>query len=119
MPASFQRDVGNIFRLDISGKLTAGDFAVLQRSAAAEIERAGNIRLLVVLDGFDGWALGGNWQDLGFYIRYAENIERIAIIGDERWRSEALMFVGADLRRTAVSFFPTNDASRAADWLAR
>ena len=119
MPASFQHDVGNIFRLDISGQLTAADFAVLQRKAAAEIERAGNMRLLVTLTGFDGWAPGGNWQDLGFYIRYADNIERIAIVGEERWRSEALMFVGADLRRTAVSFFPTGEAARATDWLAK
>ena len=119
MPATLQRDVGNIFRLDVTGRLTSADFAVLQRAAGAEIDRAGNIRLLVVLTGFEGWAPGGNWRDLGFYIRYADNIERIAIIGDERWRSEALMFVGADLRKAPVSFFPITDAGKAAAWLAR
>ena len=119
MPATFQRDKGNIVRLEISGRLTAADFALLQRSGAAEIERGGNIRLFVVLTGFEGWAPGGNWRDLGFYIRYADNIERIATVGEERWRSEALMFVGADLRPAPVSFFQTTEADRAADWLAR
>ena len=119
MPATLQRDVGNICRLDITGRLTHADFAVLERAAAAEIERAGNLRLLVILTGFEGWAPGSNWRDLGFYIRYADNIERIAIVGEERWRSEALMFVGADLRRSPVSFFPLPEAGRAAEWLAR
>jgi len=119
MPATFERAAGNIFRMEISGRLTAADFALLQRSAVAEIEQAGMIRLLVMLNGFDGWAPGGNWRDLGFYIRYANNIERIAIVGDERWRSEALMFVGADLRQAPVSYFAANDGDRAASWLAR
>jgi hypothetical protein len=119
MPASFQRDTANIYRIEISGRLTAADFAVLQRSAGTEIERAGKIRLLVVMTGFEGWAPGGNWRDLGFYVRHAGNIERIAIIGDERWRSEALMFVGADLRQAPVSFFGTAEGGRAEQWLAR
>jgi SpoIIAA-like len=119
MPATFERSTGNIFRMDISGRLTAADFALLQRSAVVEIEKAGKIRLLVMLNGFDGWAPGGNWQDLGFYIRHANNIERIAIVGEERWRSESLMFVGADLRQAPVSFFPAAEGERAAAWLAR
>ena len=119
MPATFERETGNIFRMDISGRLTAADFALMQRSAVAEIEHAGKIRLLVRLNGFDGWAPGGNWRDLGFYIRHANNIERIAIVGEERWRSEALMFVGADLRQAPVSFFPASEGERAAAWLAR
>ena len=119
MPAIFQRGTANIYRLDISGRLTAADFAVLQRSAASEIEKAGKIRLLVVLTGFEGWAPGGNWRDLGFYVRHADNIERIAIIGDERWRTEALMFVGADLRQAPVSFFKTTEGEKAEAWLAK
>ena len=119
MPATFQRDTDNIYRIEISGRLTAADFAVLQRSAGVQIEQAGKIRLLVVLTGFEGWAPGGNWRDLGFYVRHADNIERIAIVGDERWRSEALMFVGADLRQAPVSFFQTTEGSRAEAWLAQ
>ena len=107
MPATLQRDTGNTVRIEISGRLTAADFAVLERSAAS------------VLTGFDGWAPGGDWRDLAFFVRHADNIERIAIIGDERWRSEALMFAGADLRRAPVSFFRTDDGASAEAWLAR
>ena len=119
MPATLQRDTGNTVRIDISGRLTAADFAVLERSAASEIEQAGKIRLLVVLTGFDGWAPGGDWRDRAFFVRHADNIERIAIIGDERWRSEALMFAGADLRQAPVSFFRTDDGASAEAWLAK
>jgi len=119
MPATFKRDTANIYRLEISGRLTAAEFAVLERSAASEIEKSGKIRLLVVLTGFEGWGPDGNWRDLGFYVRHADNIERIAIVGDERWRSEALMFSGADLRQAPVSFFQTTEGGRAEAWLAK
>ena len=36
----------------------------------------------------------------------ALKIERIAIVGEERWKSEALMFAAADLRSAPVQFFP-------------
>ena len=44
------------------------------------------MRLLVVLDQFDGWDGLSNWSDLTFFARYGDNIERIAIVGDPRWR---------------------------------
>ena len=52
------------------------------------------------------------------YVRHGDDIERIAIVGDETWRSEALMFVGADLRKADVRYFVTRDESAAVEWLA-
>ena len=46
-------------------------------------------------------------------------IDRIAIVGDERWRSEALMFAGADLRRAPVEYFAgsSSEDGAARAWL--
>ena len=33
-------------------------------------------------------------NDLTFYVKHGEAIERIAIVGDEKWRTESLMFAG-------------------------
>ena len=43
----------------------------------------------------------------------------VVVVGEERWRSEALMFVGADLRQAPVAYFAANEGDRAAAWLAR
>lgn len=111
-------DGGNRYRIQISGRLIERDLDAVQRQAAAEIARTGKIRLLVELARFEGWEAGGNWSNLGFYVHHGDDIERIAIVGDEAWRSEALMFAGADLRRGAVVFFRPAEADRARAWLA-
>jgi hypothetical protein len=107
----------NIYRLEILGQLGAAELAAIQRRAASEIRETGKIRLLVVLSDFAGWD-ASDPHDLGFYIRHGDDIERIAIVGDPKWRDEALMFAGAELRKGPVEFFGTPDAARAADWLA-
>lgn len=118
MPATLRRESGNTYRLSISGVLLRRDLEAAEQSAADAIRRDGRIRLLVVLDGFAGWEPGMSWRDMAFYIRHGDAIERIAIVGDEAWRSEALMFAGADLRKAAVEYFPSSAMTRAAAWLA-
>jgi hypothetical protein len=116
-PASLRHDHGNVYRVDIRGRLTEAELRALQRAAAEEIRRGGRIRLLIVLTDFEGWDNTAG-RDLGFYIRHGSDVERIAIVGDERWRNEALMFAGAGLRKAPVEYFRTRDALEAASWLA-
>lgn len=118
MPATLRRESGNTYRLDIDGVLWRRDLDAVEQAAADAIKRDGRIRLLVVLERFAGWEPGMGWRDMGFYIRHGDDIERIAIVGDETWRSEALMFAGADLRQAAVEYFPLPDMARATTWLA-
>jgi hypothetical protein len=116
--ATLRREFDNVYRMDVTGLLRRGDFATIEQDAAATIREHGAIRLLVVLDGFTGWEPGGSWQDLGFYVHHGDDIERIAIVGDEKWRSEALLFAAADLRRAAVEYFRAADLPRAMAWLS-
>ena len=118
MSVSLRRERDNVYRLEVTGLLRERDFAEVQRIAAAEIRKNGNMRLLVVLDQFDGWEQGVEWRDLNFYVRYGDDIDRIAFVGDARWRSEAVMFVGADLRKAKVAYFRPSDADRAGVWLS-
>lgn len=117
MASSLQHDRGNVYRVDISGRLHEEELKSLQRAAATEIRRGGRIRLLIMLTDFEGWDNTAG-RDLGFYIRHGSDVERIAIVGDERWRSEALMFAGAGLRKAPVAYFKARDAIQAASWLA-
>jgi hypothetical protein len=120
MPIStVQHETANIYRLELSGRLGKGEFDRALQSAAAEIRRIGPIKLLFVLDQFEGWEQNPNWGDLSFYVTYGDSIERIAIVGDERWRNETLMFASADLRRAPVEFFSSQNAlAEAHTWLS-
>ena len=59
-----------------------------------------------------------DWSGLSSYITHGDSIERIAIVGPERWRSETMMFAIADLRKAPVEFFPEDAAAAARAWLA-
>ena len=118
MPMTVQHERDNIYRVDLSGSVGKADFDRCQEQLAGEIGRIGPIKLLFILQDFEGWERDGNWNDLSFYIRYGHSIERIAIVGPERWRAETMMFAAADLRRAPVEFFTEDALSEARRWLS-
>ena len=100
----------------IQGILRRRELDECQRAAAKTIRAAGKADALVLLDGFQGWERKDEWGDVSFLIEHDADIEKIAIVGQERWRDEVLMFAGAGLRQTAVCYFNDSDSARA--WLA-
>ena len=118
MPISMQHERDNIYRLEVSGVLKKSDLDRSQALLVAEMGRIGSTRLLFILKEFKGWEANPNWGDLTFYVNHGKSIERIAIVGDERWRDEALMFASADLRRAPVEFFSEGAAAEARAWLS-
>jgi hypothetical protein len=51
--------------------------------------------LLVILEGFEGWEPGADWNDLDFILSHADKISKIAIVAEPRWETSALAFAGA------------------------
>ncbi len=117
MPLTMTHEGGDVYRLDVRGELARAEFDHWQGVLAREIAGGRHVRLLVVLDGFEGWAPADNWSDLGFYMEHGDSIDRIAIVGDPRWRSEMLMFAVADLRKGPVEFFPADAMAQAGTWV--
>ncbi|MFL6280472.1 MAG: STAS/SEC14 domain-containing protein [Vicinamibacterales bacterium] len=118
MPITMQHERDNIFRVELHGTLRKIDFQRSQQQLTGEMQRIGTVKLLFLLEEFDGWEMHASWNDLSFYVKNGDRIERIAIVGPERWRSEALMFAGADLRRAAVEFFREDALADARTWLS-
>jgi len=118
MPMFVHHERDNIYRVVVRGTLRKGDLERSQDQLLGEMARTGPVRLLFVLDGFDGWESGAGWNDLSFYVTHGDRIERIAIVGPERWRSETLMFTGADLRKAPVEFFHEHADADARAWLS-
>lgn len=118
MSVSLRHEHDNVYRMDISGVLQERDFTGMQRELSADLDGVRKIRLLVVLTAFQGWETGATWRDLAFYVRHGNEIERIAIVGEDRWRAEALMFAAADLRDAPVAYFDAVQAAQARAWLS-
>lgn len=108
---------GSLLQIRIRGELRKADYDRMIQFAREAIAREGKIRLLAVLDGFTGWERHAGWGDLSFMMTDGEKIEKMAIVGDEQWRDDALAFTAAGLRPTAIEFFTPSRLADAQKWV--
>jgi hypothetical protein len=118
MPIAMHHEGNDTYRLEIGGVLRRVDLRRCEVELADELARLGSIKLLCVLTEFEGWDQQFDWDNLTFYLKHGDAIARIAIVGDEHWRSPALIFAIADLRRAPVEFFTIDRLADARAWLA-
>ena len=118
MTVQIQYQPDDIYVLRISGILKRSEFAAEQNALARQIDSGSKPRLLVILEKFEGWERGADWNDLDFMISHSGKISKIAIVAEPRWETLALAFAGAGVRRAPVKFFPPNELEEARSWLA-
>ncbi len=88
-------------------------------SAAMELIRKGRkVRLIAILEDFKGWEKTEAWGDVGFMTKHGDDIVKMAIVGDERWKDDAFLFVGKGLRSTKIEFFPSSALKKAEEWVS-
>jgi SpoIIAA-like len=118
MAVQMKYEPNDICVLRISGILKRSEFGAEERALASHIDTLSKPSLLVILENFEGWEGGADWNDLDFYISHGRKISRIAIVAERRWEPLALAFAGAGVRRTPVKFFPPDELEQARSWLA-
>jgi hypothetical protein len=118
MPVQVKYEPNGICVLRISGTLKRSEFGAEQDALARKIDMGSKPRLLVILENFEGWERGADWNDLDFLFSHSHKITKIAIVAESRWEALALAFAGAGVRRAPVKFFPPNELEQARSWLA-
>ena len=119
MPATIKSEPDNIYVLHFKGLVKRSEFGETQKALAREIEAGVKPHLLTILESFEGWERGADWNDYDFLFTHSNEITRIAIVGEPRWETEALAFAGAGFRRAPVKFFPSGQETQARAWLAK
>jgi hypothetical protein len=118
MPIDLQKERDNIYRLEIWGQLRKAELKKCEEKLAGEISQVGPVKLLFNLAGFEGWETRSDWNDLTFFVKHGDSIQQIAIVGDDKWKNQAMMFAGAGLRKAPVEYFPEDALSTARTWLS-
>jgi SpoIIAA-like len=117
MPANIQLEPDNVYVLRFSGIVKRSEFGGAQTAAARAIDAGAKPRILAILEDFDGWEKGADWNDLDFMLSHGNEIAKIAIVGEPRWEPEALAFAGAGFRSAPVKFFPPSQLAEARAWI--
>ena len=107
----------DIYVMRISGVLKQSEFAASQKVVADKIDIGSKPRILAVLENFEGWERGADWNDLEFLITHGGEIVKIAVVADPRWEVQALAFAGAGVRSAPVRFFSPAELAQARSWL--
>jgi SpoIIAA-like len=88
------------------------------RAAALEaIRHCGRISALFILDDFRGWNPQGEWGDVTFISEHDEQIARIAVVGEERWRDLVYAFLAKGFRAAEVEYFLPGELDKARAWV--
>jgi hypothetical protein len=118
MSASIEQDSKGIWVLRIGDALRKEEMDAVQEQTLKGMHPQEGARVLVLLEpGFRGWAGGEAWNDMTFFVKYGDQIGRIAIVGDPKWESRVLMFSGAGFRKAPVKYFAQNRLEEAYGWL--
>jgi len=97
--------------------MSVADLRKLQDAGLDVIKQGVKVRLLVLLEAFQGWEHSGDWATAGLLPDQDRGIHRIAIVGDEQWRDRACAFVARGLRPFAIEYFAPSDRAGAETWV--
>ena len=118
MPVEIIDASGKLLQIKIRGMLKKADYDRIIQIAKEAIAREGKVRALAILDGVEGWERHEGWGDVSFMMEEGQQIEKMAIVGDEKWRDDALAFTAKGFRPTAIEFFPASRMNEARIWLS-
>ena len=114
MPMTVRHERDDVYRVEVTGLLRSSEFEHCQGVLRAEIDRVGPVRLLFVLDAFDGWE---PQRRLARPVASTSNTATRSSGSPSSATSvasESLMFASADLRKGPVEFFSPEQPRRRA-----
>jgi hypothetical protein len=118
MPLAIIGTPGKRLQLKLRGMFTKVDHDRLIQIAKKAIEQEGKVDALVILESFEGWEQDGDWGDVNFMMEQGQHIEKMAILGDEKWQDDAVAFTAKGFRANAIEFFTPARLNEALSWLS-
>ncbi|MEW5009331.1 MAG: STAS/SEC14 domain-containing protein [Cycloclasticus sp.] len=108
---------GDLLEIHLSGTFKSEGVAELQKKVGESIRKGFN-KVLVILDGFDGW--GGSadsWGDISFAEQFDSHIQQLAIVGEAQWKDSFELFTMKGLRSFPIEYFISEEEQAARAWL--
>jgi hypothetical protein len=102
--------------VDLNGKLTREDYEHFVPDTERLIREQGKIRILVTMHDFEGWNAGALWEDIKWDTRHFNDIERLAIVGEEKWQKWMAGFC-KPFTTAKVRYFKFDELDAAYSWL--
>ena len=117
MPIQIKEEsTGKFVNIHVTGKLVKEDYAYMVPEFERLIRLHGKLRVLFDMTEFHGWELSAAWEDFKFGIHHFSDIERMALVGEQRWQ-ESMATFAKPFTKAEVLYFDRTDAAAARTWL--
>jgi hypothetical protein len=118
MSVKISKESNGCMVITVAGIFSYKDLETIQEAAKETLKSDAKVNCLILAEQFRGWGKEGNWGNLTFMYRSDPFIYKIAIVANERWKDELLMFLGAGRRDTEVEHFYPEEQDEARAWLS-
>lgn len=108
---------GKLVSIHISGKLIREDYEYFVPEFERLVSEYGKLYLLFDMTGFHGWDAAALWEDTKFAVHHFSDIEKIAMVGENKWQHGMAVFCKPFTKAT-IRYFDHPDAAEARKWLA-
>ena len=125
MTVSWNQESERLVVCRISGILSYEEWDLLNTGNAPDDSQAipeqedRQLRVLILLEDFEGWDKSEHWEDLGWVEANDRRLQRLAFLGEERWRDSVEMFALKGLRPVEIEYFGPGQEEEARHWLER
>ena len=102
----------------VSGKLVKSDYQHFVPEFERLVRLHGAVRGLFDMSGFHGWEVGALWEDIKFDVKHFADIERLAMVGENKWQHGMATFCKPFTKAT-IRYFDHADIGAAQEWLQK
>jgi len=106
-----------VIGFETSGELRAEDYRDVLLPAIEHAAAAGDVRVVIVIDSFDGMTGGALWQDLKIGVHHLRSYKRIALVTDIHWMTDMAAWFGW-MTPGELKHFPSAQRAEAIAWAA-
>ena len=85
MIKQFSSESDTLLAFTMSGRLHDEDYRQFTPKIETALKMHGKIRMLIQFRDFHGWDAHALWDDVKFAIHHYDDIERIAMVGENAW----------------------------------
>jgi hypothetical protein len=117
MPIELREENGGTFLvIHVTGHLVRADYDVFVPACERLIRQHGKLRVLFDMTGLQGWDAGAAWEDIKFDLKHFADIERLAMVGENRLQHGMAAFFKPFTKAT-TRYFDRDQMAAARLWL--
>ena len=109
--------IRGVVSVKVTGELRKVDLEQMRGAILHGLKQWSRIRLHVIVEDLAGCEASLDGDDVHALKKYDGTIEKVAILGEERWRNGVCAVIGKDFQSAPIEYYSPSERARAIAWL--